>query len=173
MEVKSNYMKIKNKKGQYTKHESGYTTFMVSLFVVGYIMVIAFHSPSEPITIVSAEEKEPEVVQIEVRINWTQERIEKEIRKVFHEEPDTFVRIAECESKFKSHAFNPTNKSNDMGILQVSERYHKEEYTRLGFTDMHDIQQNLQFSRILYDKNKAKGGDGKADWSASFKCWSR
>lgn len=43
-------------------------------------------------------EVEPRVVQLEVIVNWTPERIEKEIRNVFTEAPNTAVAVAKSES---------------------------------------------------------------------------
>lgn len=115
--------------------------------------------------LVSAQE-----VQIEVKIDWTEERIVEEIHKVFPDAP-IMERVAKCEGtkngRLHPEAYNPTNGSGDTGIFQISEKYHGKEYRRLGFTDMEDIKQNLAYARILYDRN------GLNDWLASQHCWSR
>ena len=112
-----------------------------------------------------ADEKET-VVQIEVSIDWTKERIEKEIRKTFPEQPDLMVRVAKCESQLNPKAHNPTNGSHDGGIFQLSEKYHGKDMRVLGI-DAYDIQENIKYARKLYDES------GLAPWSASKYCWNK
>lgn len=150
--------------GRYQKKESGWRTFYGSLFLGFYVFVLAVTSPSIPVVYTNAEEPhEPKVVLIEVRINWTEDRIKQEIRTIFHEEPETFIRIAKCESEFNPNAHN--EETDDFGILQINKHYHGEDMEALGL-DPFNVQDNLAFGRILYDKY------GTSPWNASKKCWS-
>lgn len=114
------------------------------------------------------EEVESQEVRIKIVYDWTEETIIEEIHKMFPDAP-IMVRVAKCEGvvngKLSPTAFNPTNNSNDTGIFQISDRFHRETYLRLGFTDMTDVKQNLAYARILYDES------GLQPWSASKHCW--
>jgi hypothetical protein len=107
----------------------------------------------------------PKEVRIEVVYNWTPERIEKEVMKVFPDAP-IMLKVMKCEGGYDIDAHNPTNNSHDRGLFQVSTKYHGAEVKRLGL-DMNDPIDNLKFARILYDRN------GLGDWQASKHCWSK
>lgn len=113
----------------------------------------------EPLVYETPEEvAQEQPVQVVVKVNWTADRIEKEIDKVFPDAP-IMKTVAWCESRLNPKAFNPTNGSNDRGIFQISEKYH-------GVGDeMFDVEKNLAYARKLYDQN------GLSDWSASKHCW--
>lgn len=115
-----------------------------------------------------AQEPIAHVVLIEPKIDWTEDRIKEEIRTVFHEKPELFVKIASCEGVRNGHivadAHNP--KTNDDGVFQINEAAHGEEVKELGL-DMMNPKDNIQFARMLYDRN------GVRDWSASKSCWSK
>lgn len=156
-------MKRNKRTGRYIKKESSNRTLYGTLFIVAYIFVVAVTTPSIPIEYISAQEpSEPKVVLIEARINWTEERIKQEIAFVFHEEPNTFIRIAECESELNPKAHN--EETDDFGILQINKHYHGDEMESLGLDPL-DVKDNLTFGRRLYDES------GKSPWSASRHCW--
>lgn len=105
--------------------------------------------------------------------HWTEERIKEEIRNTFPERPNTFVRIAGCESSgdpehidSSKRAFNPTNGSNDTGIFQLSQLYHGKRMKELHL-DPWDVEDNIKFARMLYEEN------GLDPWTASKPCWSK
>jgi len=110
----------------------------------------------------------PREVKIETSIEWSESRIEEQIRKVFWEEPDLAVAIAKCEGitngKLDPFAFNPTNGSDDKGIFQISTLHHGVRVEELGL-DMFDVQDNLTYAKILFDSQ------GTQPWSASKHCW--
>ncbi len=113
---------------------------------------------------------EPQEVMIEIRYDWSQERIEQQIRSTFIEEPDKAVRVAKCEGivngKLDPKAFNHTNNSNDTGIFQISEKYHGQEVKRQGL-DMENVIDNINYAHQLYKKN------GWNDWVWSKHCWNK
>lgn len=115
--------------------------------------------------VAEAQVIEPREVLIEIQIDWTEERIIKEIENTFPDAP-IMIKVAKCESHYKNDAYNPTNNSHDRGIFQLSQKYHGEEMEELGL-DPHDIQDNIKFARILYDRN------GLTPWSASKGCWNK
>lgn len=113
---------------------------------------------------------EPVEVMIEIKYDWTQERIEQEIRTVFKEEPEKAVRVAMCEGivngKLNPTVVNPTNGSNDTGIFQISMKYHGAEVARQGL-DMTNVIDNINYAYQLYKKN------GWNDWIWSKPCWNK
>ena len=126
----------------------------------------AFTKPVEAYKVETEEVvTEPQEVRIKVVIDWNEERIIKEINEVFPDAP-VMVHVARCESSYKSDAFNPTNDSNDKGLFQISTFYHEEEVESLGL-DMFNIQDNIAFARILYDRS------GLGPWKWSKSCWSK
>lgn len=93
---------------------------------------------------------EPRVVQLEVIVNWTPERIEKEIRDTFPEAPERALAIFQCESSLK-----PTAKShtNDHGIAQINATTWHETALDLGLTEYKtDVKQNLEMARFIYEE---------------------
>jgi len=108
---------------------------------------------------------EPKVVQIEVVINWTPERIAQEIDKVFPDAP-IMHDVMRCESGGNIEAYNPTNNSHDNGLFQISDLYHGPRVRSLGL-DVGDPADNIAYARILYDES------GLQPWSASKHCWSK
>ena len=133
-----------------------------------YALTVGINNIPPTEVVYAAEERVvgPKEVRIEVIYNWTEERIIEEIHAVFPDAP-IMEKVARCESTFKSTAMNPTNESYDKGIFQISEKFHGETYRAMGYTDMHDIKQNLAYARYLYDRN------GLSDWSASKHCWNK
>lgn len=112
-----------------------------------------------------AQAKVVEPVLIEEKIEWTKERVEEEVRRVFPDAP-IMVKVAFCESSFLPHAYNPTNDSHDGGVFQISEKYHGERLDELGL-DPYDVRDNLTYARMLYDES------GLAPWIHSKHCWSK
>jgi hypothetical protein len=108
---------------------------------------------------------EPKTVLIEVRVNWTPERIAQEIDKVFPDAP-IMHDVMRCESGGNNDAYNPTNGSHDNGLFQISDLYHGPRVRALGL-DVGDPADNIAFARILYDES------GLQPWSASKDCWSK
>ena len=160
-------MTRRNREGQYTKRHFEKYLFasVVVVILFGFVFEI-LNTESVVIHVAEAEEIAPvaEVVLIEVVYDWTKERIEQEVMAVFPDAP-IMLKVVACESEYDLNAYNPTNNSHDQGLLQISDKYHKKEWTRLGFTDMRDPIQNLAYGRILYDKN------GLTDWRWSKHCW--
>lgn len=92
------------------------------------------------------EPKEIEVM-IEVRVNWTRERIEKEIRDTFPETPNTAVAVMMAESNFNPNAYNPEwhrGCQGSFGLFQIACVH-----INPG-EDMRDVKQNIQKARQIY-----------------------
>jgi len=109
------------------------------------------------------EVEEAKTVLIEEKIDWTPERVKQEIRKVFPENAETMIRVAQCESGLLPAAKGPTN---DHGIFQLHMPSHRKEIEKQGI-DVTDPAENIQFARYLYDHG------GLGHWKASRKCWQR
>lgn len=99
------------------------------------------------------EAAEPQEVQIEVKIIWTQERVEKEIKSTFPEQPELAVRVARCESNLHPDAVNRNNPNGtiDRGVFQINS-VHNSRLAKLGL-DPFDPIDNIQFARMLYDES--------------------
>lgn len=173
-------MKQRDNLGRYTKvyrKASRWEVLFVYGVLGGILFAICFDIVTKPHTFEVVREAEakvvevvPEVVMIEVKYDWTQERIKQEIRSVFKEEPEKAVRVAMCEGivngKLDPTVVNPTNGSNDTGIFQISMKYHGKEVARQGL-DMTNVIDNINYAYQLYKKN------GWNDWIWSKPCWNK
>ena len=110
-----------------------------------------------PTTVVYAREPEqPQVVLIETKINWTPERIEKEIRDTFPESPNTAMAIAKCESgldpDIQSQHTLSYGQERSFGIFQIHEPDWKDTAIRLDLPRWRtDPEENIQLARYIYD----------------------
>lgn len=121
---------------------------------------------------VNAEELEviePEEVMIEVRYDWTKERIEQEIRDIFPEDPETALKIAKCESGLRMIQSNHQKdgvREPSFGIFQIHELSWHYKAKQLGYDNYQtDILDNLAMARYIYDN----AGKKWTDWSCYTK----
>lgn len=100
------------------------TTVGVTLGVIGGILLsYAFLAKGE--TLVYENVEEPEKVLIEIRVNWTEERIKEEIHSVSQEygvSEEVMTKVIQCESQFKKDALGDHGKSR--GLVQIHSDYH-------------------------------------------------
>jgi soluble lytic murein transglycosylase-like protein len=121
--------------------------------------------------IIAVEQPLPREVRIEVKINWTRERIEREIRETFPESPETALKIAKCESGFdpdiQSHHIGKDGKQEpSYGIFQIHSPSWHARAKKLGLEDYRtDPGDNIKMARHIFD------GAGKkwTDWSCYTK----
>lgn len=113
---------------------------------------------------------EPEIVMIEVEIEWTRERIIKEIVETFPESHDTAIAIALCESGLRAdvqsgHTWQG-ERERSFGIFQIhSDSWHATAM-RLGYEDYRtDPGDNIKMARYIYDN----AGKRWSDWSCYTK----
>jgi hypothetical protein len=123
----------------------------------GILLSYAFLAKAEPIYYSVVEE--PKEVLIEVRIDWTEERIKKEIRDTFPELTEVMLEVARCESGYE----NVPSPTGDFGIFQINQ-VHLSTLYDLGL-NRENIQDNIRFARLLYEEN------GLKDWNNSRHCW--
>lgn len=114
----------------------------------------------------SSELPLPREVRIEARINWTPERIEKEIRNTFSEDPETAVKIARCESglvaDIQSRHVLSYGQERSWGIFQIHEPDWGKVAVRLGYDDYKtDPGDNIAMARHIYDN----AGKKWTDWT--------
>lgn len=142
-------------------------TIAVGMFwgvLFGLLIDTWYMHGSKPI-VYAREPEPPKEVLLQVKIDWNdKERIKEEIRKVFPEQPELLIRVAQCESGLIPHAHNSS--TNDGGIFQISEPYHGHRLKELGL-DPFKVEDNLKYARLLYDES------GLQPWSASKHCWSK
>lgn len=108
---------------------------------------------------------EPKEVRLEVVYNWTPERIEKEVMKVFPDAP-IMLKVMKCEGGHDIDAYNPTNGSGDKGLFQISTLHHGKRVKALGL-DMNNPIDNIAYARMLYDEQ------GLTPWKWSKHCWNK
>lgn len=103
-----------------------------------------------------AQAEAPEEVLIEAKIDWTEERIEKEIRKTFPENPDLAVAIAKAESVgLNKDAYNPEAHKDEKGkvicngsygVMQIACIHH-----RNNPKELFDVSTNLKEAQEIYE----------------------
>jgi hypothetical protein len=96
--------------------------------------------------------------------------VEQAIKEYFNDIP-LMAEIAYCESRFRQFdkdgsIFRGIVNNKDVGVLQVNEYYHLERATKLGI-DIHTVEGNMAYSRILYKESGAR------PWNSSAPCWMR
>lgn len=79
------------------------------------------------------------------------------------------IDVARCESTFRQHKadgtlLRGTVNSQDVGALQINEKYHLEDSKKLGL-NIHELMGNLAYGRYLYSVR------GTKDWVHSKHCW--
>ncbi len=128
----------------------------------GILLGLFLDARSKPLVYINealATTTPEKAVQIEVKINWTPERIEQEIRNTFPEAQNVAVAIPKAESELNPKAFNPEAHrgcNGSIGIMQIACVHNRHDPQEL-----HDVQYNLKVARRIYD---ARGNFN--DWGA-------
>ncbi len=96
--------------------------------------------------------------------------LEQYLSEYYKDEP-LLVEIAKCESTLrhydsKGRVLRGNVDSNDVGVMQINERYHLEKSAELGF-DIHTVEGNLAYAKWLFQKYNHQ------PWSASKPCWGK
>lgn len=81
------------------------------------------------------------------------------------------IAVARCESGYRQFNADGTllrGKQNpqDVGVLQVNEKYHLAESIRLGY-DIHTLEGNIRYGEYLYNHQ------GLTPWNWSRPCWGK
>lgn len=81
------------------------------------------------------------------------------------------AQVAGCESQFRQfdgrgHIIRGEVDRNDIGVMQINERYHLDGAKALGY-DIYTVEGNMAYARYLYETQ------GLKPWSASKPCWSK
>lgn len=125
--------------------------------VAGILIDIQLQDTRKAEAQVETATSSPRTILIEVKIDWTRDRIIEEIRATFPESPDLAVAIAKCES-----GLNPTIRSQHQlsygqersyGIMQVHAPDWHDDALRLGYDNYQtDVQDNLKMARYIYEQ---------------------
>ncbi len=96
--------------------------------------------------------------------------VERFINDYFADIP-IMVRIAKCESRFRQlnssgEVLMGEENYLDRGVMQINLGYHAKTMAKMGL-DAHDLDDNVQYARYLYEKYGAK------PWMSSSACWAR
>lgn len=159
----------RNHRGQFArKRKTTRWEYLVCFSIAGGILcgmyLDSYRIEHKMVYVAEAHEPEEQVVLIEVVYDWTEERIEQEIRATFPEEPNTAVAVAWAESELKYWAENPEMHRGcrgSFGLMQVACVHNKQNPQALK-----DIQFNLKKARAVYDESKARTGNGWLPWGA-------
>lgn len=93
--------------------------------------------------------------------------LETYVRDYFADNP-VLAEVAKCESRFRHYDTHGVLRGdydrNDVGVMQINERYHAERAKKLGF-DIKTLEGNLSYAQWLYEK------EGLQPWASSGKCW--
>lgn len=140
----------------------GVTVFLGQIHVTDYVNASVTYTATTTADAVDS----PRIVQVVAHIEWTPERIEEEIRTVFHEDPNTAVAIAKCESGLKvviqSHHILSYGREQSFGIMQIHKPDWHTTALRLGYDQYQtDVQDNLAMARFIYENR----GFTFKDWS--------
>lgn len=134
---------------------------IVTGIIAGILIDVKKAEGVHVIQIAEAATTTPKEVRIEVVVNWTKERIEKEVRTVFWEDPETAVKIAKCESGMRaivqSHHTLSYGQERSFGTMQVHEPDWADDAERLGLHEWRtDPAENLKLARFIYDSAEKK-----------------
>ncbi|TSC83820.1 MAG: hypothetical protein G01um101417_387 [Parcubacteria group bacterium Gr01-1014_17] len=93
--------------------------------------------------------------------------LEQYVRDYFADNA-VLAEVAKCESRFRHFdaygVLRGDYDRNDVGVMQINERYHSPRAERNGF-DIKTLEGNLGYAKWLYDK------EGLQPWASSGKCW--
>lgn len=111
--------------------------------------------------------EEPKKVRLEVVINWTPERIEKEIRTTFKEAPNTAVAIAKAEGGLvkerQSDFYKDGVRERSFCAFQIHEPSWDKKAKHLGYGDYKSNPEHcVAMARYIYDHT----GKNFNQWSA-------
>lgn len=132
----------------------------------------ATHSPATSDSIVlqapAASEINIEVLAPKEKAKVINQAIPTMVKAYFSEYP-ILAEIAFCEStlrQYDAHGNVLRGKvdRNDVGLMQINERYHAEQAKKLGI-DIYTVEGNMEYAVWLYEKQ------GSQPWSASSPCW--
>jgi len=113
-------------------------------------------------TAIAVTDKEPIMPVVDNPIT-----LEEYVRGYFVETP-ILAEIAKCESRFRQYNVNGVLRGdydrNDIGVMQINERYHAERSQKNGF-DIKTLDGNLGYAKWLYER------EGLTPWNSSKACW--
>lgn len=109
----------------------------------------------------------PEITPVSTTTN---EYAKQRTYEVFADTP-VLIDIAKCESTYqqfdeKGNVLRGRVDNQDVGTMQINERYHLEEAEKLGL-NIYTVEGNLAFAKILYEK------EGTKPWNPSKPCWGK
>jgi hypothetical protein len=121
-------------------------------------------------------EPQPVEVKLEVKIDWSDERIEQEIRNTFTEDPETAIKIARCENGWnpkrgydvdiQSGHILHYGQERSFGIFQIHAPDWHKTAMRLGYDNYQsDPAHNIAMARHIYDN----AGKKWRDWTCYTK----
>lgn len=96
--------------------------------------------------------------------------VEEAVREYFADIP-LMAEISKCESRYRQfdtsgEVLRGIVNTNDVGALQVNEKYHLKRSQKLGY-DIYSLQGNMAYARLLYEES------GPQPWASSYPCWGK
>lgn len=152
--------RLRDKRGRFAKKRVEkpaplYAKVLVGIMIGGFFSTIVYEEYKEwskPLYAFVEETEvvetvQPKEVKLQVVIDWTDERIEQEIRNVFIDDPDVAVAVAWAESQLNKNALNPEKHrgcSGSRGIFQIA-CVHGDKPD-----DLFDVQYNIKKAYEIY-----------------------
>ncbi len=141
--------------------------FSIVPMYIGCIFYIFSHSETITYQAKAFEPEEPIVVLIEDQTDWTPERIEKEIRHTFYEEPNTSVAIVKAEGGLvkekQSDVYRNGVREPSFCAFQIHAPSWETTAVKLGYGDYRTNPEHcIAMARHIYDA----AGQNFNDWSA-------
>ena len=115
--------------------------------------------------VVNAQEpEEPREVRLEVIIDWTPERIEKEIRDTFYFDPHTAIAIVKAEGglnkEIQSHIVTNGIQEPSFCAFQIHEPSWMKKAKKLGYGDYKTNPAScIKMARYIYDNATDRNGN--------------
>ena len=127
------------------------------------VLVGNFYLSYPPIEVVEAKEVQiitdveyQEYLNDQEPAEWDSKSIEKYIREVFPEDPETAVKVAKCESglvpDIQSHHILSYGREESYGVFQIHARAWNNVAWELGYTEYkYQVEDNVLLARHIYD----------------------
>jgi len=134
------------------------------------IIFLASATFAGPVVLADIEALKTEEVAVATEIKVPAHSLEAYVKEYFSDTP-ILADIARCESRFRhfiedGEVIRGEIDSDDIGVMQINLRYHKENAAELGL-NVFSLSGNLEYAKYLYEKQGVK------PWKASRGCWGR
>ncbi len=152
----------------FKKSWRGKSFMTIELLTSLIFLVSSVYGPAPVEADTKAEAKALAVEQKKEIVHTAPISLEKYVKEYFKDDP-ILAEVAKCESTYRHYKKDGTVirglvNSDDIGVMQINEKYHADRAEKLGF-DIYNLEDNLAYAKWLYEK------EGLKPWKSSSKCW--